>query len=112
MIPLLQEINPANDAEWHYFKRSPSKAPFYEIEDVVKDLSFALEDFERHGQKLPLIVLLDNGSTEEDLLALLKVKIYDLEVVVVDHHYPGELIDGKVVVDDYVDVHVNPYLEG
>jgi RecJ-like exonuclease len=57
-------------------------------------------------------VLLDNGSTEEDLLALLKVKIYDLEVVVVDHHYPGELIDGKVVVDDYVDVHVNPYLEG
>ena len=112
VIPLLQEINPANDAEWHYFKRSPSKAPFYEIEDVVKDLSFALEDFERHGQKLPLIVLLDNGSTEEDLLALLKVKIYDLEVVVVDHHYPGELIDGKVVVDDYVDVHVNPYLEG
>ncbi len=32
--------------------------------------------------------------------------------VVVDHHYPGEVIDGKVAVDDYVDVHVNPYLEG
>ncbi|BDZ71629.1 DHH family phosphoesterase [Methanobacterium petrolearium] len=112
VIPLLQEINPANDAEWHYFRRSPSKAPFYEIEDVVKDLSFALEDLERHGQKLPLIVLLDNGSTEEDILALLKVKIYDLEVVVVDHHYPGEVVDGKVAVDDYVDVHVNPYLEG
>ncbi|OPX59015.1 MAG: DHH family protein [Methanobacterium sp. PtaB.Bin024] len=112
VIPLLQEINPANDAEWHYFRRSPSKAPFYEIEDVVKDLSFALEDLERHGQKLPLIVLLDNGSTEEDILALLKVKIYDLEVVVVDHHYPGEVTDGRVAVDDYVDVHVNPYLEG
>ncbi len=112
VLPLLHEINPANDAEWHYFKRSPSKAPFYEIEDVVKDLSYALEDLERHGQKLPLIVLLDNGSTEEDLLALLKVKIYDLEVVVVDHHYPGEVIDGRVVVDDYVDIHVNPYLEG
>jgi Archaea-specific RecJ-like exonuclease, contains DnaJ-type Zn finger domain len=75
VIPLLQEINPSNDAEWHYFRRSPSKAPFYEIEDVVKDLSFALEDQERHGQKLPLLVLLDNGSTEEDILALLKVKI-------------------------------------
>lgn len=112
VIPLLQEINPSNDAEWHYFRRSPSKAPFYEIEDVVKDLSFALEDLERHGQKLPLLVLLDNGSTEEDILALLKVKIYDIEVVVVDHHYPGVVTDGRVAVDDYVDVHVNPYLEG
>jgi RecJ-like exonuclease len=50
VIPLIKDMNPANDAEWHFFKRSPSKAPFYELEDVVKDLSFALEDQERHGQ--------------------------------------------------------------
>ncbi|MGC9516724.1 MAG: OB-fold nucleic acid binding domain-containing protein [Methanomicrobiales archaeon] len=112
VVPLLNEMNPDSDAQWHYFKRAPSKAPFYEIEDVVKDLSFALEDLERHGQKLPLLVLLDNGSTEEDILALMKVKIYDIEVVVVDHHYPGVVQDGKVAVDEYVDVHVNPYLEG
>lgn len=112
VIPLLKEINVDSDAQWHFFRRAPSKAPFYELEDVVKDLSFALEDMERHGQKLPLIVLLDNGSTEEDLIALMKVKIYDMEVVVVDHHYPGEVNDGKVAVDDYVDVHVNPYLVG
>ncbi|MDR1721842.1 MAG: DHH family phosphoesterase [Methanobrevibacter sp.] len=112
IIPLLSEINPDSDARWHYFKRSPSKAPFYEIEDVVKDLSFALEDRERHGQKLPLIVLLDNGSTEEDILALMKAKIYDIEIVVIDHHFPGEVVDGKVEVDEYVDVHVNPYLVG
>ena len=92
VIPLLKEFNPDNDAEYHYFKRSPSKAPFYELEDVVKDLSFALEDFERHGQKLPLIVLLDNGSTEEDIVALMQAKIYDIEIVVIDHHFPGELI--------------------
>ena len=60
VVPLLNEANNNSDAEWHYFKRAPSKAPFYEIEDVVKDLSFGLEDVERHGQKLPLIVLLDN----------------------------------------------------
>lgn len=112
IIPLLKEINPSNDAEWYYFRRSPSKAPFYELEDVVKDLSFALEDLERHGQKLPLIVLLDNGSTEEDILALMKAKIYDLEIVVIDHHYPGIVEEGKVAVDEYVDVHVNPYLVG
>lgn len=112
VIPLLKEMNLDSDAEWHFFRRAPSKAPFYELEDVVKDLSFALEDMERHGQKLPLIVLLDNGSTEEDILALMKVKIYDIEVVVVDHHYPGEIVDGRVSVDEYVDVHVNPYLVG
>lgn len=112
VVPLLKEINNDSDAEWHFFKRSPSKAPFYEIEDVVKDLSYSLEDMERHGQKLPLLVLLDNGSTEEDILAIMQVKIYDIEVVVVDHHFPGEVIDGKVAVDEYVDTHVNPYLVG
>ena len=134
VIPLLKEFNPDNDAEYHYFKRSPSKAPFYELEDVVKDLSFALEDFDRHGQKLPLIVLLDNGSTEEDIVSLMQAKIYDIEIVVIDHHFPGELITktlksgetidgsvecnnediiaGTVAVDEYVDTHVNPYLVG
>jgi len=112
IIPLIRDINPGSDAEWHFFKRAPSKAPFYEIEDVIKDLSFALEDMERHGQKLPLIVLLDNGSTEEDLLALIKAKIYNIEIVVIDHHYPGEVENERVAVDDYVDVHVNPYLVG
>jgi RecJ-like exonuclease len=112
VVPLLKEMNNSSDAEWHFFKRAPSKAPFYELEDVVKDLSFALEDLERHGQKLPLLVLMDNGSTEEDILALMKVKIYDMEVVVVDHHYPGVVENGEVAVDEYVDVHVNPYLVG
>lgn len=122
LLPLIEKVNPSNDAQYYYFKRSPSKAPFYELEDVVKDLSFALEDQERHGQKLPLIVLLDNGSTEEDITALMQAKIYDIEVVVIDHHFPGELItkdekDGKIVggtveVDEYVDTHVNPYLVG
>ena len=122
LVPLIEEINPSNDAQYYYFKRSPSKAPFYELEDVVKDLSFALEDQERHGQKLPLIVLLDNGSTEEDIVALMQAKIYDIEVVVIDHHSPGELLtkqveDGEiygatVAVDEYVDCHVNPYLVG
>ena len=122
IVPLIQKANPSNDAEYYYFKRSPSKAPFYELEDVVKDLSFALEDQQRHGQKLPLIVLLDNGSTEEDIVALMQAKIYDIEVVVIDHHSPGDLItkderDGEifgatVAVDEYVDTHVNPYLVG
>ena len=98
VVPYLIEHNPDNDAEWYYFKRSPSKAPFYELED------------------------------------LMQAKIYDIEIVVIDHHFPGDLItkqlkDGTVVsaeedipsdeiyggtvaVDEYVDTHVNPYLVG
>ena len=78
VLPLLREESNDADAEWHFFKRSPSKAPFYELEDVVKDLSYALEDQERHGQKLPLLVLLDNGSTEEDVAALSHAKVYGI----------------------------------
>ncbi|MGN1363450.1 MAG: OB-fold nucleic acid binding domain-containing protein [Methanobrevibacter sp.] len=112
VVPLIEKVNPDADAKYHYFKRSPSKAPFYELEDVVKDLSFALEDLDRHGQKLPILVMLDNGSTEEDIVALMQTKIYDIEVVVIDHHSPGDVVDGRVPVDDYVDMHVNPYLVG
>lgn len=47
----------------------------------------------------------------------MQAKIYDIEVVVIDHHSPGELLttdekDGEifgaaVAVDEYVDSHVN-----
>lgn len=112
VVPLIEEYNPDGDAKYHYFKRSPSKAPFYELEDVVKDLSFALEDLDRHGQKLPLLVMLDNGSTEEDIVALMQAKIFGIEIVIIDHHSPGDVVNGRVAVDDYVDMHVNPYLVG
>ena len=59
---------------------------------------------------------------EEDIVALMQAKIYDVEVVVIDHHSPGdlitkeekdgEIIGGTVAVDEYVDTHVNPYLVG
>lgn len=112
IIPILSKFSMDAGAQWHYFRRSPSKAPFYELEDVTKDLVFSIEDYLRFGQKMPLIVLVDNGSTDEDIPAVSKVKAYDIEVVVVDHHFPGEVIDGRVEVDDYIEAHVNPYLVG
>lgn len=112
IIPILNEFSIDSGAQWHYFRRSPSKAPFYELEDITKDLSFAIEDNIRFGQKLPLVILTDNGSTHEDIPALAQAEAYDIDVVVIDHHYPGEVIDGKVEVDEYVSAHVNPYLVG
>jgi RecJ-like exonuclease len=93
------------DAPRHLLKRLPSKAPFYELEDVTRDLNFALENRNRHGQKLPLFLMLDNGSTEEDTPAYRNLKHYDVPILVVDHHHPD-----PDAVEGLVENHVNPYL--
>ncbi|MBO4248531.1 RecJ like exonuclease [Halomicrobium sp. IBSBa] len=94
-----------DEAGRHMLKRLPSKAPYYELEDVTRDLNFALENRERHGQKLPLVLMLDNGSTEEDTPAYRNLRHYDIPVVVVDHHHPD-----PEAVEPLIDAHVNPYL--
>ena len=101
ILPLLREVG-GPDAEHYNYRRAPSKAPFYELEDITKDLTYALEDQRRHDQKMPLILLMDNGSTEEDVPAMKQAQIYGLEMMVVDHHHPDE------VVDQYLIAHVNP----
>jgi len=106
VISLMREEGDDLDTAYYLFKRSPSKAPFYEIEDITRDLDFALKDHERFGQKMPLIVLMDNGSTEEDLPSMKMAEIYSLPMIVVDHHHPD------AIVDEYVIAHVNPYHVG
>ncbi len=110
ILPLILKQHNDTRAQWINFKRAPSKAPFYELLDVTKDLAFSLTDMARHGAKAPLVLLVDNGGTEEDLLAIKKCKIYDAKIVVIDHHYPGKLIDGKSMIDPYVDAYVSPHL--
>jgi RecJ-like exonuclease len=95
------------DAPRYLFKRLPSKAPFYEMEDVTRDLNFALEDRERHGQRLPLLFMVDNGSTEEDVPAYRALDQYDIPILVVDHHHPDPEAVGPLLEE-----HVNPYLHG
>ncbi|MFW5937606.1 MAG: OB-fold nucleic acid binding domain-containing protein, partial [Halanaeroarchaeum sp.] len=63
---LIDETHAEPDAKRHLLKRLPSKAPYYEMEDATRDLNYSLGDRARHGQKLPLLLMLDNGSTEED----------------------------------------------
>ncbi|KTG10027.1 RecJ like exonuclease [Haloprofundus marisrubri] len=101
----IADVHENPDAPRHLFKRLPSKAPFYEMEDVTRDLNFALEGQARHGQKLPLLLMLDNGSTEEDVPAYQNLAHYDMPIAVVDHHHPD-----PEAVEPLLDAHVNPYL--
>ncbi|PSP18664.1 RecJ like exonuclease [Halobacteriales archaeon QH_10_67_13] len=81
-----------SEAPQHLLKRLPSKAPFYELEDATRDLNFALESRRRHGQKLPLFLMLDNGSTEEDTPAYRSLAHYDIPILVVDHAIVVEVL--------------------
>ncbi|MDD1715882.1 MAG: OB-fold nucleic acid binding domain-containing protein [Methanolinea sp.] len=103
---LIRESGGDFDSDYFLFKRAPSKAPFYEIEDITRDLDFALKDHARYGQKMPLVILTDNGSTEEDLPSLKVAQVYGLPIIVIDHHHPD------AIVDQYLAGHVNPYHVG
>ncbi|ELZ26565.1 recj-like exonuclease with dnaj-type zn-finger domain [Halogeometricum pallidum JCM 14848] len=101
----IADVHDDDDAPRHLIKRLPSKAPFYEMEDVTRDLNFALEGRARHGQRLPFLLMLDNGSTEEDVPAYENLAHYDVPIAVVDHHHPD-----PEAVEPLLDAHVNPYL--
>ncbi|MFB6125088.1 MAG: DHH family phosphoesterase [Halanaeroarchaeum sp.] len=104
---LIEETHADPEAKRHLLKRLPSKAPYYEMEDATRDLNYSLGDQARHGQKLPLLLMLDNGSTEEDRPAYRTLAHYDIPILVVDHHHPDH-----EAVEPFVEEHVNPYLHG
>ena len=112
ILKLMNELGGDPQAQFQLFKRSPSKAPFYEYEDSIKDAINWLKDNNRSNVKAPLILITDNGSTEEDILSIQQMKIYGSEIIVIDHHFPGEIKNGKALVDNYIDAHINPYLTG
>lgn len=103
----ISEVHTDPAAGRHLLKRLPSKAPYYELEDLTRDLNYALEDRARFGQQLPLLFMIDNGSTEEDVPAYRALSQYDIPIHVVDHHHPDEH-----AVEPYIETHVNPYLHG
>jgi RecJ-like exonuclease len=106
VVSLIRESGGDFDADYFLFKRAPSKAPFYEIEDITRDLDFSLKDHVRFGQKMPLVLLTDNGSTEEDEPSYKIASVYEIPFVVIDHHHPD------ATIDKYLLAHVNPYHVG
>ena len=101
----MTDVYPDPATARHLLRRHPSKAPYYELEDVTRDLQAARAAQERHGQQMPVLVMLDNGSTEEDVPAYRHLAHYDIPTIVIDHHHPD-----PQAVDPLVDAHINPYL--
>jgi archaea-specific RecJ-like exonuclease len=107
ILPLIQRQHTGPKAAWEYFKRAPSMAPYYEIEDSIKDTAMSLRDVAKFSAKMPLIIIADNGSSQEDLMAIKQAKIHGSDIIVIDHHDFGE-----DVVSPEVMSHINPHLVG
>lgn len=90
----------------HLVKRLPNKPPFIDPLDAIKDIDFALQDQEKFGDKLPLLLILDTGSSEESRFSYESYKAYGMEIMIVDHHFP------EASIQDIVDIHQNVYYSG
>lgn len=107
ILPLMekQHLNPK--ASWEYFTRAPCSAPFYEIDDSIRDTTTSLRNVAKFSDKMPLIIIVDNGSGEEDLMGIKQGKVHGSDFIVIDHHGFN-----KDVITDEVLVHINPFLVG
>ncbi len=77
------------------------RKPSYTIEDALLDMQSLGGEAEN-----TVLVILDNGSTKDDVDALKLARADGFKVVVVDHHPPDEN------VEDVVNSVLNPYLWG
>ncbi len=103
---LAERVHSDREAKYYLVKRKVSRAPFYELEDLVRDLDESLEDAEKYGDKIPLVILVDNGSGHEDVPAIRQFLTFGADVITIDHHFPDD------VVDRYLLHHINPYKVG
>ena len=105
IIPLIQEQHGSEKAAWEFFARAPSTAPFYEIDDSIRDTALSLRNVAKFSNKMPLIIIADNGSSQEDLIAIQQGKIHGSDFIVIDHHFFEEDVISREVL-----THINPFL--
>jgi len=102
IIPLIEKVNDKKQAAWEKYKRMPSVTPFYNIEDVTKDIAQFLSLSGKFGEQMPLVILTDLGSGPENITPIKQLQIFGCDVIVIDHHP----IDP--IVDSLVKLHLNP----
>ncbi|WP_226479246.1 DHH family phosphoesterase [Natrinema amylolyticum] len=106
VLPLIREKHTREDAEYHYFERRPLDGRVYDMDAATSDVTSMLEARDRHGEQLPLVVLVDAGSTIESTDGYEFLSLYDADSLVIDDSRADE------EVADAVDVAVAPSLAG
>ncbi|MFW5903645.1 MAG: DNA-binding protein, partial [Halolamina sp.] len=106
VLPLVREEHASEDAQYHFFERRPLPDGVYDMDVATDDVTDMLESRERHGEQLPLVVLVDAGNTERSRRGFGLLEVYGVDRVVIDASMPDETI-----LDDATTV-VNPHLAG
>ncbi len=107
ILPLIEKQHGAEKAGWEFFTRAPCAAPFYEIDDSIRDTANSLRNVAKFSNKMPLVIIADNGSSPEDLMAIKQGKVHGADFIVIDHHgFDKDVISKEVLV------HINPFLVG
>ncbi|QCS42225.1 DHH family phosphoesterase [Natrinema versiforme] len=106
VLPLIREKHTREDAEYHYFERRPLDGRVYDMDAATSDVTSMLEARDRHGEQLPLVVLVDAGSTIESTDGYELLSLYDADALVID----DSRADDEIA--DAVDVAVAPSIAG
>ncbi|ADJ15198.1 DHH family phosphoesterase [Halalkalicoccus jeotgali] len=99
VLPLVREQHDREDAQYHYFDRQPLEGEDYDMAGATNDVTRMLDNRARHDEKLPLVVLVDTGSTAESRDGIELLDVYDVDRLVIDAD-PGfetsDLVEGVV----------------
>src|SRR3989344_1503158 len=107
ILPLIVKQHNSVKSAWEFYTRSPISAPMYEIEDSIRDTAHSLSRAAKFSNKMPLVLIVDTGSGEKDLLGIQQGKVHGIDFIVVDHHaFDKDMISKEVMV------HINPFLVG
>ncbi|WP_255168257.1 DHH family phosphoesterase [Natrononativus amylolyticus] len=98
VLPLVREKHTRDDAEYHYFERRPLDGRVYDMDAATGDVTSMLEARDRHGEQLPLVVLVDAGSTAESADGYELLAHYGAESLVIDDSRTDEEIVDAVAV--------------
>jgi len=79
ILPLIEKEHGSEKAGYEFFMRSPCQAPFYEIDDSIRDTANSLRNVAKFSNKMPLVIITDNGSTPEDLFGIKQGKLKTLQ---------------------------------
>ena len=113
VLPLVREEHATADAEYHYFTRRPLDDPLYGMDAATNDVTRMLQGRDRHGEKLPLVLLVGTGSTAESADGLGLLGVYGARRVVLDAaKADDEVVDVTEVLADAGDADVDDLSTG
>ncbi|PSQ15081.1 DNA-binding protein [Halobacteriales archaeon QS_8_69_26] len=96
VLPLVREEHPEADAEYHFFERRPLEGDVYDMDDATNDVTDMLEARERHGEGIPLVVLVDAGGTRESAAGYGLLDVYGADRVAIDGGRPDPEVTEEV----------------